>query len=145
MTLTLDANIWLAASDPREPYFDDAVHLFVTIARSRTDIICPTLVVVETACSAARKALSADAGTTMEKVVLATPRLRLAVIDEALAGTAATLGASLRLRGADAVYAAVAASTGSTLITLDGELRERAGADLPCLTPAEWLAGQTGV
>jgi predicted nucleic acid-binding protein len=145
VTLTLDANIWLAASDPREPYFDDAVRLFVTIARNRTDIVCPTLVVVETACSAARKARNADAGTAMEKVVLATPRLHLMVLDEALAGTAASLGGSLRLRGADAVYAAVAARAGSTLITLDRELRERAVSDLPCITPAEWLAGLMGV
>ncbi len=142
MTVTLDANIWLAASDPREPHFDDSARLFMTIARHGIEIVCPTLVVVETVCAAARKARDAGAGKTIENVVLATPRLRLAVLDEAVAGTAASLGASLRLRGADAVYAAVTAQAGSTLITLDRELRERAAAGLPCLTPAEWLAGQ---
>lgn len=139
MILTLDANIWLAASNLNEPHFQDAARLFVTIAQKRLEIVCPVLVVVETACAAARKTGDAEAGETMRQAVLATPQLRLVAFDESLAKNAANLGARLKLRAADAVYAAITCQTGSILITLDQELRKRA-ADLPCLTPAEWLA-----
>ena len=44
---------------------------------------------------------------------------------------AAVLAAEKRLRGADAVYAATAAATGSPLVTWDAELRARAAAVSP--------------
>jgi predicted nucleic acid-binding protein len=44
-----------------------------------------------------------------------------------------------RLRGADAVYVALAAMRHLPLITLDAEVLERTPASVECLTPAEWL------
>jgi predicted nucleic acid-binding protein len=47
-------------------------------------------------------------------------------IDEGLGRLAAELAASLRLRGADAVYVAVASVTGERLVTWDREVVSRA-------------------
>ena len=47
---------------------------------------------------------------------------------------------SPRLRGSDAVYAAVALRFGCTLVTLDREQRERASHALAARYPAEVLA-----
>jgi predicted nucleic acid-binding protein len=52
----------------------------------------------------------------------------------------ARFATQLFLRGADAVYVTTAEYTGSTLVTPDAELRNRAAALLPVYTPAEWLA-----
>ncbi len=60
-------------------------------------------------------------------------------LDEAT--DAAAVAVAARLRGADATYVAIAVRTGSTLVTLDAELLERAAALVPVATPEAWLAG----
>lgn len=54
------------------------------------------------------------------------PNLTLVALDDALAEVAATIAADRALRGADAVYVAVAQRYGTTLVSLDHEQRERA-------------------
>jgi len=67
--------------------------------------------------------------------------LVLIPLDITLAQQAADVAAQYRLRGSDAVYAAVALRFGSTLITLDREQRERAAGVLVTRHPAEELRG----
>jgi predicted nucleic acid-binding protein len=57
-------------------------------------------------------------------------------VDESLAREAAELAARLRLRGADAVYVAVARKLDLPLVTWDAEQRERGGAAIVVRTPA---------
>lgn len=52
----------------------------------------------------------------------------------------AEIASGQRLRGADAVYTAVAERFGSLLVTLDREQRERAAPLVGTRTPAEALA-----
>jgi len=61
-------------------------------------------------------------------------------LDGTLAQQAADVAAQYRLRGSDAVYAAVALRFGSTLVTLDREQRERVADVLNARYPAEALA-----
>lgn len=68
------------------------------------------------------------------------PHVTVRVLDEACALSALTLAAQKGLRGADAVYAAVAHDTGSTLVTLDNEHLTRLIDLLPVCTPAVALA-----
>jgi predicted nucleic acid-binding protein len=63
------------------------------------------------------------------------PGLRLLPIDHLLAQAAAALAGRLRLRGADAVYVATAASLRLPLITWDVEQRDRAAAVVDVRTP----------
>ncbi len=73
-------------------------------------------------------------------MIPAAPTLRLIFLSRALALAAANLAALHRLRGADAVYAAVAQQYGTTLISLDGEHLRRLAGIVPVLTPADALA-----
>jgi predicted nucleic acid-binding protein len=57
-----------------------------------------------------------------------------------LADEAGRLGAERRLRGADAIYAAVAHRYRTALITWDRQQLERLQSTLPVLTPTEVLA-----
>ena len=68
------------------------------------------------------------------------PYLTLVAIDSVLAGAAADIAAQHRLRGSDAVYAAVALRFGATLVTLDREHLTRLNTLLPVRTPAQALA-----
>jgi predicted nucleic acid-binding protein len=61
-------------------------------------------------------------------------------LDEALASEAAQLAAEYRLRGADAVYAAVARRYQTILVTRDRQQLERLPSELSIWTPAEALS-----
>jgi len=65
------------------------------------------------------------------------PHLVWVPLDTTLAQQAADVAVRYRLRGSDAVYAAVALRFGSTLVTLDREQRERVAEALPTRYPAE--------
>lgn len=65
-------------------------------------------------------------------------------LDRSLALLASAMGAEHRLRGADAVYAAVARKYGTCLVTCDDELRRRAAVAIDALTPHEWLERHSG-
>ena len=67
------------------------------------------------------------------------PYLILVPLDSTLAQQAAEVAAQHRLRGSDAVYAAVALRFGSPLVTLDREQRERIAKVLVTSTPADVL------
>jgi predicted nucleic acid-binding protein len=56
-------------------------------------------------------------------------------VDTVLVETAIRVGTDAFLRGADALYAATALITGSTLVSWDNELIQRAGAH----SPTDWL------
>ncbi len=60
------------------------------------------------------------------KFIQGIPGLRLVPVDHPLGRASADLAVRLRLRGADAVYVAVAAHLKIPLVTLDAEQRERA-------------------
>jgi len=63
----------------------------------------------------------------------------LVPLDEALAAVATDLATKSRLRGADAVYAAVARQYGTTLVTLDRQQLERLPPTVKTARPAEVL------
>jgi predicted nucleic acid-binding protein len=60
-------------------------------------------------------------------------------LDESLADRAADLAATARLRGADAVYAAVAQQYGTVLVTLDRQQLERLPPVVKTARPADVL------
>jgi predicted nucleic acid-binding protein len=62
--------------------------------------------------------------------------LRVAPVDMAVGREATRLAADLRMRGADAIYAAVARRLRIPLVTWDAEQQQRAGALIPTYTPA---------
>lgn len=55
-----------------------------------------------------------------------------------VAEAAATLATACSLRGADAVYVALARQEGAPLITLDREMIERGGTAALVMTPGGW-------
>jgi predicted nucleic acid-binding protein len=68
------------------------------------------------------------------------PNVTVVALDEALGYQARALAAQYGLRGADAVYAAVAQQAGCTLISLDHEHLSRLGSIVTVHTPAAVLA-----
>jgi predicted nucleic acid-binding protein len=141
---TVDASVHLSALNPYEPE-SAASQAFLGLVRQRQiPLFCPTLLPVEVAAGIART-MPAGVGDDAGRAVALAATLRdlpnqtLVPLDSALAEVAANLAAAARLRGADAVYAAVAQQYGTTLITLDRQQLERLPPAVRAVRPGDVL------
>lgn len=93
----------------------------------RGKIVAPMLLQSEVAGALTRRTGDQAIGNRAARWIRSLPEIQLVPIDEALGELAATLAVELRLRGADAVYVAVAVQLHLPLVTWDREQRERGG------------------
>jgi predicted nucleic acid-binding protein len=98
-------------------------------------VIAPTLLLPEVAGAVARRTGEPRLARRAVDAVLRVPGLRLVAVDDVLARMAARLAGRLRVRGADAIYLAVAASLRLPLVTWDIEQRDRAAPLVEVLVP----------
>lgn len=105
MSLTIDASVWIAAADVTDRFHQPSRDLLRKVIAEGIAVIQPAFARTEVA------------------------------IDSAFLTVTETIGTSQFLRGADALYAAVAQQSQSVLISWDNEHLERASG----FTPTEWL------
>lgn len=134
--LTLDANIWVAAFDPRDRFHAQSAAFLLAVAQRRLPLTVPAFALVEVACALARRAQSAGVGQTAQQRLRTHPLLTLHPMNENVIATATQLGVQKLLRGADSLYAATSVILNTELVSWDDDLILRAGA----VTPAGWLA-----
>jgi predicted nucleic acid-binding protein len=139
-TFTIDASVFLNAFNPYEAGYQESSKLLTLLQETATPIIVPTLLLPEVAAGIARGSKDTDLATRFATALSRLPHIVFVPVDESLARRAAELAARYRLRGADAIYAAVALRFGSTLVTLDRQQRERVAEAVPTRWPTEALA-----
>lgn len=137
---TVDASVFLNAFNPYEAGHEESHRLLLLLQEQATPIVVPTLLLPEVAAAISRGRQDADLAREFTTALSCLPHLVLIPLDITLARQATDVAAQYRLRGSDAVYAAVALRFGSTLITLDREQRERVAGVLLARYPAEALA-----
>jgi len=138
-TYTVDASVFLNGFNPYEEGYEESNRLLALMQREAVPIIVPTLLLPEVAAAIGRGRNDADLARQFASTLRRLPHLVLVPVDETLADQAAGVASQYRLRGSDAVYAAVALRFGSTLVTLDQEQRQRVAAAIPTQLPAEVL------
>jgi len=136
---TLDASVHVSALNPADPNSDTSQALLALLYECRKPLISPTLLVVEVAAAVARALGDSERGANMAAAIRDLPGQILVPLDRGLADRAAWLAASRRLRGADAVYAAVAQRYGAVLVTFDRQQLERLPPAVPTVQPADLL------
>jgi predicted nucleic acid-binding protein len=136
--LTLDANVWVSAFDPRDRFHEQSAAFLRAVSRAGSRLHGPAFVTLEAACALARRAGNSAVGDIAYERLHAHPTLKLHPIDETCLVTAREIGVRVLLRGADALYAATAQLAAAPLVSWGTELVERAGA----LTPETWLNEQ---
>ena len=141
---TVDASVFLNAFNPYEAGHEGSHRLLTLLQEQAAPIIVPTLLLPEVAATISRGRQDADLAREFTAALSRLPHLTLIPLDIILAQQAADIAAQYRLRGSDAVYAAVALRFGSTLITLDREQRERVAGVLLTRYPVEILAEWSG-
>jgi len=139
-TYTVDASVFLNAFNPYETGHAESRSLLARMQDQGVPIIVPTLLLPETAAAVARGQDDADLARRFAATLRRLPHLVFVPLDDTLAQQASDVAAQHRLRGSDAVYAAVAFRFGATLITLDKEQQQRVAAVISTRSPAEALA-----
>lgn len=142
MRFAVDANVVVAAHRVGEARRAASRQFLAHALAHQAEIVCPTIVLPECAGAVARATGDAADAKKLLRSLARLPRLRLVVVGVSLAGRAAEIAMTCRLRGADSVYVAVAERFSGMLITWDTEMLERAPAVVPTMTPADWLARQ---
>lgn len=99
----------------------------------------PTLSLVEVTAAVVRRTRDASLAQEAADTIRAIPGLTLHDLDPVQATRASAIAGEALMRGADAVYVAVASSVGATLVTLDDEQLERSPRHVDVVTPRTWL------
>ena len=134
---TLDASILVSACRPAERGHGDARALMDALQHHATPLVEPTLLIVEIAAALGHSGTRAELALELTQSLTQLPRMTLVHLDTRMGQQAAKLAATHQLRGADAVYAAVALLYGAHLVTLDKEQARRHPQTLSVLSPAE--------
>lgn len=125
--------------DQRESGHETSRQLLALMATQPLPIILPTLVLAEVAGAIGRTRGNPAQAQAFAIALSNLPNITLLPLDRSLAQQSLMLAAQNGLRGADAVYAAVAAQSNCTLITLDNEQLTRLANVVPTHTPTEVL------
>jgi predicted nucleic acid-binding protein len=136
-TFTVDASVFLNAFNPYEEGHEESKAVLARLEGNAIPIIVPNLLRVEAAAAVARGRGDAGLARRFAAALLRLPHLVVIPLDDALAATAAQLAADHRLRGADAVYGAVALRFGSALVSRDGEQLTRLAAVIQTFHPRD--------
>lgn len=136
---TVDASVHVSALNSAEADSAASQAFLAQVQQRRIPLFCPTLLLVEVAAATARALDDAERATALVDVLRGWLNQTLVPLDKALADRAARLAANARLRGADAVYAAVAQQYGTTLVTLDQQQLERLAPLVKTARPADVL------
>lgn len=142
---TLDASVWVNGFDRKEPGAKTTRQLLRLLADQGAPIIIPTLALIEVAGSVSRTRRKPAKAIAFADTIAHLPHVTVVPLTAELAETAAQLAAHHALRGADAVYAAVALGAHCTLISLDTEHLTRLHNVVRTLTPAAVLESMSYV
>ncbi|NUM43838.1 MAG: type II toxin-antitoxin system VapC family toxin [Anaerolineales bacterium] len=134
---TVDASVFLNGFNPAEEGHATSLSFLLQLQDQAVPIIVPTLLLPEVAVAIGRGQANADLARQFADSLSQLPHLVWVALDESLARQAIEVAAQFRLRGADAVYVAVALRFGCPLVTLDREQHDRAAKALQTFYPAE--------
>lgn len=136
----VDASVWVNAFDQREPNFKTSWRFLQALHEQALPVVVPNLLLVEVAGAISRTRNEPVRAQEFATAVAQLPSVTLLPLDGKLAEEARNLAAQNGLRGADAVYAAVALHADCTLVSLDQEHLTRLTSVVPVCAPAAALA-----
>jgi predicted nucleic acid-binding protein len=123
--VTIDASVFVSAFTPTEPAHQASKSFMVSVRGQSVPIIVPVLVLPEISAALSRGQGKPKLGKAFVQELRNFPNTTFIDVDETVANLAVEIAANNRLRGSDAIYAAVALRFGTELITLDREQLDR--------------------
>ena len=119
--VTIDASVFISAFTPTEPGHQASKSFMLNVREQSIPIIVPVLVLPEISAALSRGQGKPALGKTFVQELRNFPNTTFIDIDGNVAKLAVDIAATNRLRGSDAVYAAIVLRFGTELVTLDKE------------------------
>jgi predicted nucleic acid-binding protein len=133
--VTVDASVFVSAFTPTEPAHQASKSFMLKLHEQTVPIIVPVLVLPEISSALSRGQGKPELGKAFVQELRNFPNTTFIDVDEIVADLAVEIAATHRLRGSDAIYAAVAVRFATELITLDKEQLDRLRKVLPVGSP----------
>ncbi|HTQ99552.1 MAG TPA: PIN domain-containing protein [Candidatus Acidoferrum sp.] len=130
--MVIDASVWVAAFLPYEPNHKAAQRCIAELSTSSEPTELPTLALVETCGAIARRTNSADAAQQIRQFLVSQHWISFFAVDSGLVSVASDIAINHKLRGADAIYVALAKMRSQPLISLDAEIIQRSKSIVEC-------------
>lgn len=137
--VTIDASVWINAFRAGEEGSQESLKFLEKIRDTREPMISPTLLLPELAAVLARGGEKREKILRFVESVKGLPHQIFIALDETTAQAAVELAEKCKLRGADAVYGAVAFRFGSLLVTRDREQLDRLRGVIEVRLPQEMV------
>jgi len=133
--LIVDASVWVSSQVPEEHDHWISLEWLERQARRRVPLIIPALALTEVAGAVARASGDRARGREAVETIKAIATLQIVSLNDLLMERATDIAARFRIRGADAVYVALADLRNLPLVTWDRETHERAARLITVLRP----------
>jgi len=134
--IAVDASVWVSGFTLRDAFHDVSRSWLATQHAQNNLLAIPVICLAEVSGAIVRVTGFSEEGERVVDQIFAQSNLRILPVDHRLGLEAAQLAAQLRLRGADAVYVALARRLNIPLATWDQELLQRAGQVVTVQQPA---------
>lgn len=134
--MVVDASVWVGRLSIGEAHYAASRRWIEEQLRAGEAMVVPVLALAEVAGALARRTGRPRVGHAAVRWMTEVANVRLVALDDQLGSDAARIAADYRLRGADAVYIAVALALGFPLYTWDEEQLTRAAALIPTFRPS---------
>lgn len=131
----VDASVWVSRFLSDDAFHGISRSWLLQTAATGQSLIAPTIMLAEVSGPIARRTGDAQLGYQVVQQIEKLPGLQLITVDRTLGQLAAQIASEKRLRGADAVYVAVARQLDMPLITWDHELLDRVADFVTVTTP----------
>jgi predicted nucleic acid-binding protein len=131
----MDASIWVSRLVPQDVHHDASRRWLDEYTALGKAMISPMLLLPELAGAVSRRVGDPRVAHEALRRLRQLPLLRLVPLDRPLVETATDLAADFGVRGADAVYVAVAQRLQLPLLTWDADQRTRGGRAVVAHTP----------
>lgn len=135
--IVTDASVWVSRFLPEDSFHQASRAWLIETATAGVALVAPTIVLAEVSGSIARRTGNEQLGYQIVQQIRQLPTLQLITVDDTLGQLAAQVASSYRLRGADAVYLAVAQRLQIPLVSWDREQLDRAAALVTTYQPDE--------
>ena len=130
-----DASLWVTRFMAADPHVPACAAFIANQVAAGQLLIAPAILLPEVCGAISRRTGKPKLAEKVKQLMQDTPGFRLVPVNALLAETAARLASDYGLRGADAVYAAVAQHLKIPLVSLDREHLTRAARVIAVLTP----------
>lgn len=132
----VDASVWVSYFMQTEETHSASRDWVSQQTDAGTPILGPSHVLAEISGAVSRRTGREELGRVSSTVISRLPDFQLIPIDRELADVSASVAAGMKLRGADAVYVALALLMNSPLVTWDKEQLTRGAPIIETLSPA---------